>query len=291
MNLAATFRACRDLHHGMPALLEREVKFVEEHRIDLIVGDIPPACFEIGARAQIPSVAVTNFTWDVIYRAYAGRYAGFTPLIEEMNRFYAKAALALTLPYPCDMSMFPHRKAIPWITRVSTLTRSQAREAFGLPQTATLVLMSFGGLGVDKIPWQRLGERTEFHFVATGNSGETRGNLQVLGAAQRRYEDLLRAVDVIVTKPGYGIVADVLAHQLPVLYTDRGDFPEYPYLVGALNDLAVADFIPQEALLSGNIGPYLVRLLEKDPIWPSVPLNGAETAAEKILMLLDQSRG
>lgn len=290
MDLAATFHACRELHQNLPALLEHEVQFVNEQKIDLIVGDIPPACFEIAARANIYAVAVTNFTWDIIYRAYAGRYTGFTSIIEEMTRFYGKATLALALPYPCDMNMFPRRESIPWISRVSALARTQARKLFGLPQSATIVLMSFGGLGVDRISWPRLGQMTEFHFVTTGGTdGHPRGNIQILDAAQRQYEDLLRAVDVIVTKPGYGIVADALAHQLPVLYTDRGEFPEYPFLVQALNDLAVAHFIPQEELLAGNLRPYLAELLEKNSDWPAVPLNGAEIAAEKILMLLDHS--
>jgi len=189
------------------------------------------------------------------------------------------------------MSMFPRRKAIPWVTRVSALSRGRAREVFGLPQNRTIVLLSFGGLGLDDLPWQELDETTDFFFVATAAAGESRRNLLILDGAQRRYEDLLSAVDVIVTKPGYGIVADVLAHRLPVLYTARGDFPEYPFLVQALNDLATAEFIPQDELLSGNIRPYLLRLLERDPSWPSVQLNGADVAAANILAALNHPTG
>jgi UDP:flavonoid glycosyltransferase YjiC (YdhE family) len=288
MDLDATVQACRDLHDSLPKLLDQEVEFIRQQSIDLIVGDIPPAAFEIAARADIPSVAVTNFSWDVIYRAYADEHPGFIPLINEMANFYTRATLALTLPYPADMSMFPRREAIPWITRLSSLNRAQARAVFGLPENATIVLLSFGGLGLANFPWQRLDELTEFFFVTTGAAGSSRGNLLVLDDAQRRYEDLLRAVDVIVTKPGYGIVADLLAHHLPVLYTERGNFPEYPFLVRALKDLATAEFIPQDALLCGNILPALVRLLEQRPAWPSVQLNGAAVAAEKVLALLDQ---
>jgi UDP:flavonoid glycosyltransferase YjiC (YdhE family) len=270
----------------MPNLVEQEVKFIKQQKIDLILGDIPPACFEIAARANIPSVAITNFTWDVIYRAYTDVHPGFVPLIDDMTRFYSKATLALALPYPCDMSMFPRCEAIPWVTRLSSLTRNRARAAFGLPQDRTVVLLSFGGLGLDDLPWRELDEMTEFFFVTTAPAGKSRENLLILDGAQRHYEDLLRAVDVIVTKPGYGIVADVLAHRLPVLYTERGQFPEYPFLVHALNDLATAEFIPQDELLSGNIRPYLLRLLEKEQSWPSVQLNGASVAAAKILALL-----
>jgi UDP:flavonoid glycosyltransferase YjiC (YdhE family) len=289
MDLDATMRACRELHNRMPALIEQEIEYIKQHEIELIAGDIPAACFEIAARARIPSVAITNFTWDVIYRAYADGYPGFTPMIEEMTAFYHKATLALTLPYPCDMSMFPRREAIPWVTRVSSLTRTQARAAFALPQTGTIVLLSFGGLGLDNLPWGKLMDLKDFFFVATGASRRSRANLLVLENAQQHYEDLLRAVDAIVTKPGYGIVADLLAHRLPVLYTERGDFPEYPLLVRALSDLATAEFLPQDELLAGNLHPALVRLLGKVPNWPAVPLNGSAVAAEAVTALLHRS--
>ena len=291
MDIAATLRACQELQDRLPSLVEQEREFIEERRIDLILGDIPPVCFEIAARANIPSVAVTNFTWDVIYRAHATKHPGLDPLIGEMTTFYSKATLALTLPYPCVMSMFARREAIPWISRASDSTRERARAAFGLPSNRTLVLLSFGGLGFDDLPWQRLGELSEFFFVATGPVELARDNLRVLSVAQRSYVDLLRAVDAIVTKPGYGIVADVLAHRLPVLYTERGEFPEYPYLVQALTELATAEFIPQAELLSGQIRPYLTRLLDKEPNWPPVPLNGAAVAAEKILALNNRQAG
>jgi L-arabinokinase len=286
MDVAATSKACRNLFDRLPLLLEQESEFIRAQGVDLIVGDIPPACFELAARAALPSVAIGNFSWDAIYRAYAADHHGFGPLIDEMSRVYAKATLALTLPYPCGMTVFPLRQAIPWITRTSMLTRSQARSAFGLPDTATVVLLSFGGIGLDDLPWARLAEMKHFHFVTTSAAGFTRSNLHVLDSAQRRYEDLLRAADVVVSKPGYGIVADALAHQVPILYTERGEFPEYPFLVRALQELATAEFIPQEDLRAGNLQPYLSRLLDREPHWPTTPLNGATAAAEKILHLL-----
>lgn len=291
MDLQQTLDDCRELHRRLPTLMQEEIEFIRDQQVDLIVGDIPPACFEIAARANIPSVAVTNFTWDVIYQTYATRHPGLTGLIEEMAEFYSRATLALTLPYACDMNMFARREAIPWISRVSCLTRRQAREAFGLPPNGIIVLLSFGGLGFGDLPWKQLKEMSEIFFVTTGPSELARDNLRILSAAQRRYDDLLRAVDAVVTKPGYGIVADVLAHRLPLLYTERGEFAEYPHLVQALSELATAEFIPQADLLSGKIRPYLTRLLNKEPNWPAVPLNGAAVAAEKILGLLDHCSG
>jgi L-arabinokinase len=287
MDLSKTLAACREIYSNPQKLIEQELIFVKANAIDLIVGDTPPLAFEIAAQAGVPSVSITNFTWDVIYRAYVEAFPEFAPLIGTMTRCYGKATHALTLPYPCDTAMFPRQQAIPWITRRSELTRTQARQAFALPQAATIVLLSFGGLGLDRLPWKQMARQREYFFVMTGSRHRRESNLLTLPATQTRYQDLLRAADAIVTKPGYGIVADVLAQQVPILYTDRGDFAEYPRLVAALRDCATAEFIPQHELLRGNLSPYLSRLLATPLHWPDIELNGAQVATQKILSMLD----
>jgi L-arabinokinase len=133
---------------------------------------------------------------------------------------------------------------------------------------------------------EELSESKEFFFLSTGDNEKRFGNLAILPDLQHKYQDLVRAADVLVSKPGYGIVTDSLTHRVPLLYTERPEFPEYPFLVQALKDLATAESIPQNELLAGNIVTYVKKLLNKDPNWPAVELNGARVAAEKILALL-----
>ncbi len=288
MDLSATFAACRALRDKIPQLVAQEIEFIRKHRVELIVGDIPALCFEIADHARIPSIAVTNFTWNWIYRTCLRGQPGFLPLVEEMERFYKKATLALTLPYCGNLDVFLQQRPIPWIARISSCTREQARAKFSLPLGATIVLLSFGGLGLDRFPFERVAQLREFFFVATGPRKEVQRNFVILPDAQRHYEDLVRAADVVVTKPGYGIVADVIAHQVPILYTDRGEFPEYPLLESALKQLTTVEFIPQEDLLSGELREHLLRLLAKEPNWPAAQLNGSELAAAEILAMLDR---
>lgn len=287
MDIEGTLRACQLLHDALPRLIEQELEFIKRHQIRLILGDIPPLCFEIAMRASVSSVAIANFTWSEIYRVYSKNYPGFISIIEQMERFYRSATLALTLPYPSGMAVFPRQETIPWISRTSPLTKSEARKAFRLPRSATVVLLSFGGLGLERLPWSHFKQLGDFFFVTTGQTKQEISNVRFLPEAQRNYEDLVRAVDVVVTKPGYGIVSDIISHRVRTLYTDRGDFAEYRHLVQALDDCATAEFIPRDQLLTGNLAPYLTRLLNKKENWPAVLLNGAEVAAAKALRLPD----
>jgi hypothetical protein len=289
MDLAATLQACKDLYGDGDEIIDREVAFVRENHINLIAGDIPPLAFAIAAQAGVRSVAISNFSWDVIYSAYAGKIPGFASIVNQISGYYNCTTLLLKLPYPCPMEAFPAQQEIPWIARRPRITKSAAREKFGLPGDATIVLLSFGGLGLDRLPWSELKLQRDFFFVATGDAQHEEGNVLILPDTQRHYEDLLSAIDVLVTKPGYGIVADVLSQHVPILYTDRGEFPEYEFLVCALQDCATADYISQSELLAGNIAEHATRLLNKTPNWPAVRLDGANVAADKILTLRDSS--
>jgi L-arabinokinase len=287
MDLDETLRACQVLQGTFPHLIEQEIAFIKKHQVGLVLGDIPPLCFEIAAQASIVSVAITNFTWSWIYRNYITNHPAFGFIVEQMEALYRRATLALTLPYPGGMDVFSRQEPLPWVTRASYLSREEARTAFHLPQFATIVLLSFGGLGLDRLPREKLQNLGDFFFVTTGAAKQKMDNVLCLPESQRSYADLVRAADVVVTKPGYGIVADALSHQVPILYTERGEFAEYPRLVQALGECATSEFIPQDQLLLGNLAPYLTRLLDREPNWPKIALDGAEIAAAKVLALMD----
>src|SRR6185503_13323440 len=76
-----------------------------------------------------------------------------------------------------------------------------------------------------------------------------------------RYEDLVRAVDVVVTKPGYGIISECLANDTALLYTSRGDFREYQVLVDAMPAFLRCSFINHDDLFAGRWARHLGELL------------------------------
>ena len=94
-----------------------------------------------------------------------------------------------------------------------------------------------------------------------------------------------RPATSIVTKPGYGIVADLIANRVPALYVSRGGFREEPVLVRALEEEARAVRLERSALDALDLGPALERLRALDRPWTERRLDGAEVAARRILAL------
>jgi L-arabinokinase len=293
---AATIRRAAEFYAGFDARVAAERDVLSALRPALVVGDVPPLAFASARAAGIPSVAVANFTWDWIYEAYEPERHGAPDLVRQVRDACAEAGLFLRLPMWGGFEMAPPEATedLPLVARRSTRDPIETRKALGLPLDRTLVLFSFGGHGLRDLPpraFDAFGD--DFVAVLTGHlelsgAAERRGRgvvefgEQALYDAGWRYEDLVAAVDVVATKPGYGIIAECAAHQTALLYTSRGHFVEYEILVQEMPRYVRSQFIPQEALFAGDWRPYLEELLAEDRPEPA-DVTGAAVAAEIIL--------
>jgi hypothetical protein len=110
----------------------------------------------------------------------------------------------------------------------------------------------------------------------------THGSLAALGLD---YPDVVGAVDVVVTKPGYGIVSDAIAAGTRMVYTERGDFPEYPILVREMVRWLPAEHVSNDDLRAGRLDGPIRRVLAR-PVPPPPDLGGARRAALRLLSFL-----
>jgi hypothetical protein len=154
------------------------------------------------------------------------------------------------------------------------------RDALGLVPTRPAVLLSFGGFEARTMNLAALAALADFDFVTTQPVPAGASNVRRAALNGLRYEEVVAAVDVVVTKPGYGIVSDCLANRTRMLYTSRGAFAEYDRLVAGLERFGVAQFLDNERLLAGRWGDGLVGLLSRPARFPELPLDGAEVVAE-----------
>src|SRR4029078_10346380 len=98
-----------------------------------------------------------------------------------------------------------------------------------------------------------------------------------------RYVDLVAVADVVVTKPGYGIIADCVANDTAMLYTSRGRFVEYDVMVQEMPRFLRCEYIDLDRFLAGRWRDALLRLLDQ-PAPPEQPrTDGADVVAELIV--------
>ena len=302
---AATVARASEFHARLDALATEEAQWLRTIGARLVVGDIPPLACAAGHAAGLPVVALGNFTWDWIYDGYRDWLAG-SDLVDRLGAAYALADTAFRLPMHGGFGTLREVMDLPFIARKSTRAPADTRRHLGLPLDRPLVLLSFGGYGLQRIDLGAVGGLDGYMVVVTADvTANRRANEVPSGAGTAtfadnvrlvdehglyrdglRYEDLVAAVDVVLTKPGYGIIAECVANDTALVYTSRGHFVEYDVLVREMPRWLRCGFVSNEDLLAGHWQQVLDETLALPVPQETIAVDGAERAAEMILQHL-----
>ncbi|HTM05472.1 MAG TPA: hypothetical protein VL173_18310 [Vicinamibacterales bacterium] len=300
---ADSIRRAAAFHSDLVTRAASETRVLRELGAGLIVGDIPPLAFAVGASAGIASIGLGNFTWDWIYGDYP-RVRLAPSLLPAIRGAYAKASMALRLPMHGGFESFSNVKDIPFVARHSTKTREEVVKTLKLPGEKPFILSSFGGYGLTGLDIEPLTKLKKYTVLQTATVPMSRArtaaplaekkgsfvtiNEEAMYDAGIRYEDLVAASEAVVTKPGYGIISESIANDAAILYTARGHFPEYDVLVEEMPKYVRNAFISQDDLFAGKWESHVDKLLAQPKIKKKPETNGAEVAAEILLKALDK---
>jgi hypothetical protein len=320
-DVSETLRRADAFHATLDDRAREEARFLHAHGTSLVVGDIPPLAFEAAHRAGLPSMAIGNFTWDWIYDAYPAAARDHAQLVPRLRRAYGHADVALRLPLGGGFESMSRVERVPFVARRSRRPRAETRVRFGLPADARLALASFGGYGLRDIDLGQLASLRGWTVVVTSNVRARRreedpaapgatapapGYDEDAGmalpetvcfvderdiySAGFRYEDIVAAVDVVATKPGYGIIAECIANGAAMLYTARGEFIEYDVMVREMPRYLRCAFVSNEDLYAGAWQDALDTLVTQPSPPERPPVNGAEVVVTRVLEMLRARR-
>jgi L-arabinokinase len=295
VDVPATLAAAQAFYADADAWMMSEAEWLRRHDARLVVADIPPLPIAAAARAGVPAIGISNFTWDWIYEDYDARRLA-PGLIETLGAWYAEAQEGWRLPMAGGFATFETVRDLPLVARVGRVPGDAVRETLGLPADRPLALVSLGGFGARGLDLQAAAAslRGVADVVATSydtfdpGDGLHRVDETAMYGRRIRYEDLIGAVDVVASKPGYGIISDCAANATALLYTDRGRFCEYDVLVREMPRLVESAFIAQEDLLAGRWRDPVSALLAR-PARTRVPATGAAIAADWLSDRLDRA--
>lgn len=289
VDVDATFRWYREFLTQQPDLVADEVKFVREHDVRLIVSDMPPIAFEIASAAGIPSAACTHFTWDWVYGQYMPAYEHYRDVIDSLRASYNKATLALQMPFAHEFDMFQHVEEIPLVINMPTQSRDTVRQQFHVPDDHRVCLLSMGGMSWGDSDVSALHDLVGWTFWVMPDMWEQVSHLdhvRLIPTTYPDYQNLIAAADVLVGKAGWSTVAEVIAHQTPMLYTLRTGYSENVLLENALKNHANCRYVEKSAFQSGAWIGYLDELVKSDFTWSDIPINGAEIAAQRLMEMV-----
>lgn len=284
-DLEKTWAGLKGLQSEEGAILERETAFLKRENVAVVVSDIPFLPFEAAYRCGIPGIGVSNFTWDWIYRTYAEFEPRWEEVVAWARGLYGRCSLFLRLPMHGDCSACPRVEDVPLVTRKVRRTRNEVRRIWGIDPAEKVCLVSFTSLVLDRPAVERLGKIRGVTFLYKSPLVFPVSGARSFDESGVSYAEAVAAVDGVITKPGYGIVADCLASGTPILYTERGLFAEYPVLVEAMERHLGAVYMAPADFWAGNWEPQIRKLCSLPRKAPRMAMDGARVCAEKILEL------
>ena len=257
----ATVREAMAFYETFDDRITAETRALAGDAVQLIVGDIAPLAFEVASRLRVPSIALGNFTWDWIYEQHPGFLDEGAAIVGALRRAYGLATRAFELPFSAGFDVFPRVERTPLVARLPTCSRASTRATLDLPADRPIALLSFGGYGLASLDLRALDCLDSWTVVTTDQSASSTTDAPAhvrfireedLTGSGVRYEDMVAAADVVMTKPGYGIISECMAGGTAMLYTSRGQFREYEVLVREMPRYLRCRFISQTDLFAGR---------------------------------------
>jgi hypothetical protein len=268
--------ATREAKHKMDVanrvLFDVERRWLESVGAKVVVCDIAAFPLTVAASLGIPALLVANFTWSDIYAPYPG----FDAINARLRAAYGHADLLLDAGLSLPMNYFEKRKSVGLVARVG---RSRREE---LPQNDKKRALIYAGNWGMPLAWERLKDFKGWHFLTLTPPGSMRPpNLTALPQTLMPHDDLVASVDLVISKPGYGIVGECLANGTPLLYGPREEFAEYEALDAALQSWSGGLKVSGEDFIQLKWKETLDCCPELDSV-ERMPAPGAESAAECI---------
>jgi L-arabinokinase len=286
---AATAHRASAFYADFDTRVAREAGVLRHLDATAVVADIPPLACAAASRLAVPIIAFANFTWDWIYAGFP-EFARVAPgVIETIGQAYAGVTHALRLPLSGGFATVRGTVVdLPLVARVSRRSRADVRLTLGIAPEELAVLSSFGGHGLP-LDYNAIARSNRFRLIVTDfeqrDSAQAPNLLRLpsdtLSARGLRYEDLVAAADVVVSKPGYGIVSECVANGASLLYASRGRFAEQDVFEREMPRLLRCARIEQEDLLAGR-WQTAVESLTAQPAPGAVAAGGARVAADAI---------
>ena len=279
-----TLAAVRDTLDRAESLLGREVDFLQRAKVRGIVADIPFLTGELARRTGLPVIGCTNFTWDWIYEPWLQETAADRELLTTISRHYAHFSALLRMPFGGVSNVFPEVHDTPLVAWPSDMSPETVLAQFpprGRADAPRILVGMRGGCS-PQILERAVTAMPDVTFLVTEGPVVAENVVPVKLGPGLMFGDVLSVCDGVISKLGYGLVADCAAMGVGIIWPPRHGFREDSAMVPEAEKVARLSRIEVEDYLSGNwIGA--VRGLLSSPRKPPIRADGGAWCARFIL--------
>jgi len=271
----ASIAQLRDWVATMPAQIGREVALMRRFAPDLILSDISPLAFPVAHTLGLPGIGLATLDWHTIYSHWLD---ADDAVIEALGAAYRCCDLLLRPPMAMDMPVFNQQHSIGLIAAAAQPVANPLED-----DTRRKALVLFGGCGNPAFDLQALASMSDWQFLIPGAEHAPENVSSIDFTRGIRAVDLMPFVDLVICKPGYGVLAECWRTHTPIAWVERPDFPEFPMLKKWLDRRFPSAGMCRELFRSGQWQTTLEAALSCGRAFPAVAQDGAIEAANLLL--------
>lgn len=287
IDVPATWAAHVQFHAEWKRRLTEEVAAIGAAAPAVILADTPYLAASAGKEAGIPVVALANFTWiDALTPFAEAPQPHHKAILEAMQDSYRHAHLALRVAPGLLLAAFPTVVDIGPIAETRDSHRDEIRNHLGVNESERVVLLAFGGIALNALPWEAMGRLQGYHFIVSSPPSRPSPRIHLASTLRHSFKTLMASVDLVMTKPGYGTIVEAATLGVPVVYVRRYNFADeaplvdFLHLYGCGHELSLKDF------QAGNWQPALDAIrCTSASVSPPSP-TGASDAARFLMPFL-----
>ncbi len=281
VDLAATAQAYRRQHAEWERLVAQEARFLAGLQPTLVLSDVAYLPLAGAARAGIPSVALCSLNWAELFAHFFSAADWAPPIHQQMLAAYDSAEFFLRLTPGMPMMDLARRRSIGPVAALGVDRRQALRQQLASHPEERLVLIAFGGIDTH-LPVAQWPEASGIRWLVPQCWRLRQANTTDFESLELPMIDLLRSVDAVIAKPGYGTFAEAACNGTPLLYVRRQEWPEQDCLIEWLHTHARCAEVGAADLRAGRLQAPLAALWQQPQPRPPRP-TGADEAAAAVL--------
>jgi UDP:flavonoid glycosyltransferase YjiC (YdhE family) len=182
-----------------------EKKIIQKVLPDLIISDISIVPFLVAKKYQIPSIAISNFTW----------YEVLSNISKELKQIlkssYEKADYAIQLPLGTEMSLFIKKNKVGIVCKKPTSSRKEIRKKLGILDSELCVFVNLGKFYNFKWNIEK-----NIKIISTGAKINSKNVIYIQPWTEG--QDLILAADLVICKCGYGMITECISNGTKFYY-------------------------------------------------------------------------
>ncbi len=147
------------------------------------------------------------------------------------------------------------------------------------------ILLTFGGLGLQQIPYHNLGRFPDWQFIVFDQSAPDLPNLVKIHDRKYRPVDFMPICGRVVSKPGYSTFSEATILGLPIVTIPRDDFAEATFIIEGITNYNQHQIITPSEFFQGTWN-FLHELPQPPKQSQPIAKDGNEAIAKAVINYL-----